>query len=356
MILRRASSGIADMMALRHLAALLVALVPAAPAIASTAITIGVAPVVPAASTYLALDNGWFAEAGFDVKIEELDSATKLIPFLANGQMQVVHGGLGAVYFSAMAQGLPITLALDSGSSPINQDLLVRPDLKDEIKTVRDLKGRNVAFNAPAGVPLYSVGKLLETVGLTFRDIEPKYMPFPNMGAAFANKAIDAALEVPPWGDLMVERGFGARWLDPSTMIEPRPLELVAYAVNTDWAKANPEPARRLFLVLARAGREYCQAYHHGPNRAEVSAVLIKHKVMTDADLLERMPWQARDPNGHLNLASLVDIQDWFHRNKMLERTAPSAVLADPSYAEAAAKELGPFEVANKASTLEGCR
>ena len=90
MILRRASSGIAGMMALRHLAALLVALVPAAPAIAATAITIGVAPVVPTASTYLALDNGWFAAAGFDVKIEELDSATKLIPFLANGQMQVV--------------------------------------------------------------------------------------------------------------------------------------------------------------------------------------------------------------------------------------------------------------------------
>lgn len=343
-------------MKLVRLAALFLCLALVTPARAATPITIGVAPVVPTASTYLALEKGWFAEAGFDVKIEELNSATKLIPFLANGQMQVVHGGLGAVYFSAIAQGLPITLALNSGSSPINQDLLVRPDLKDVIKTVADLKGRNVAFVAPAGVPVYSVGKLLETVGLTIKDIEPKYMPFPNMGAALANKAIDAALEVPPWGDLMIERGFGARWLDPSTMIEPKPLQLVTYAVNTDWAKANPDLARRLFLVLARAGREYCQAYHHGPNRAEVSDTLVKHKVMTDRALLERMPWQARDPNGRLNLASLVDIQDWFHRNGMLQKTAAPEKLADLGYAETAAKELGPFEVINKSSKLEGCR
>lgn len=337
-------------------AAFVLCLAVAPRAQAAIPITIGVAPVVPTASTYLALEKGWFAQAGFDVKIEELDSATKLIPFLANGQMQVVHGGLGAVYFSAIAQGLPITLALDSGSSPVNQDLLVRPDLKDVIRKVADLKGRNVAFVAPAGVPVYSVGKLLETVGLTIKDIEPKYMPFPNMGAAFANKAIDAALEVPPWGDLMVERGFGARWLDPSTMIEPKPLELVTYAVNTDWASANRDLARRLFLVLARAGRDYCQAYHHGPNRAEVSDTLVKHKVMADRALLERIPWQARDPNGRLNVASLVDIQDWFHRNGMLQQTAPPEKLADRSYAEAAAAELGPFKVINTSSTLEGCR
>lgn len=335
---------------------LLGGLLLAAPAEAATKITIGVAPVVPTASTYIALEKGWFAEAGFDVTIEDVDSATKLIPFLATGQMQVVHGGLGAIYYSAMAQGLPITLALDSGSSPSNQELLLRPDLKDVIKTIPDLKGRTVAFVAPAGVPVYSVGKLLETVGLSIKDVESKFIPFPSMGAAFVNKAIDAALAVPPWGDLMVDRGFAAHWIDPSSMIAPKPLELVTYAVNTEWAKANRDMARRLFLVLARGGREYCQAYHHGPNRAEISETLVKHKVMSDRALLERMPWQARDPNGRLNQVSLIDQQEWFHRNGMLDKTAPPEKLADPSYAEEAAKELGPFELVNKASTLEGCR
>jgi NitT/TauT family transport system substrate-binding protein len=328
----------------------------ALPLQAATKITIGVAPVVPTASTYIALEKGWFAEAGFDVTIEEVDSATKLIPFLATGQMQIVHGGLGAIYYSAMAQGLPITLALDSGSSPSNQELVLRPDLKDVIKAVPDLKGRTIGFVAPAGVPVYGVGKLLDTVGLSIKSVESKFIPFPSMGPAFVNKAIDAALAVPPWGDLMVERGFAVHWIDPSSMIAPRPLQLVTYAVNTEWAKAHRDDAQRLMLVLARGGRDYCQAYHHGPNRAEISETLVKHKVMADRALLERMPWQARDPNGRMNLVSLVDQQEWFHRNGMLDKTAPTEKLADTSYAEIAAKELGPFEVINKDSKLDGCR
>ena len=319
-------------------------------------ITIGIAPVVPAASTYIALDKGWFAEAGFDVTIEEIATATSLIPFLATGKIQVVHGGLGAIYFNAMAQGLPITLALDSGSSPINQDFVIRPDLQDTLKKVDDLKGRSVGFVAPAGVPVYSVGKLLETVGLTIKDIESKFMTFPDMATALSNKAIDAALAVPPWGDIIVDRKLGVRWLDPSTMIAPKPLELVAYSVNTDWATANPDLAKKLFLVLARGGREYCQAYHHGPNRAEISETLVKHKIINDRTMVERMPWQARDPNGHVNQVSLIDQQEWFYRYGMLKKRAPENKLADARYAENAAKELGPFVVENKDSKLEGCR
>jgi hypothetical protein len=35
---------------------------------------------------------------------------------------------------------------------------------------------------------------------------------------------------------------------------------------------------------------------------------------------------------------------------------APREKLANPSYAEEAVKELGPFDVANKDSKLDGCR
>jgi NitT/TauT family transport system substrate-binding protein len=108
--------------------------------------------------------------------------------------------------------------------------------------------------------------------------------------------------------------------------------------------------------ILARAGREYCQAYHHGPNRQEMAATLVKHKILNDPAMIDRMAWQARDPNGRINIDSLVDEEEWFNRFGMLPKAAPREKLADPSYAEAAAKELGPFEVANKDSKLGGCR
>lgn len=320
-------------------------------------ITIGVVPSVPAAITYLAIDKGYLRDAGIDAQIETIDTVSKVIPFLANNHMQVVEGGgLSAGYFNALAQGLPITLALDAGSSPLYHDMLVRPDLVDQFKTVADLKGRSVAIVGPGSVAVYELGKVLDTAAMTLKDVDVKYVPFTQMGAAFANKAIDVGLEVPPFGSLVVEKGLATRWMDPDKIIRPTPMSIIAYEVNTDWAEKNRDLARRLFVALARAGRDYCQAYHHGPNRAEVIDVLIKYKAMTDRDLTERMPWQARDPDGRFNPASVIDVQNWFLKEHIIDRKAPDDRLVDDSYADEAAKELGPFKLINQGSPLAGCR
>jgi hypothetical protein len=49
-------------------------------------------------------------------------------------------------------------------------------------------------------------------------------------------------------------------------------------------------------------------------------------------------------------------MQAFFQREGVIAETSPADRLVDLSYAADVAKELGPFEVANKASTLKGCR
>ena len=283
--------------------AVLIALAASAAAEAPTEIAIGIAPVVPDASTFIAIDKGYVREAGFEARIETSNSAATLIPFLASNRLQIVQGGLSLGYFNAVAQGLPIILALNSGSTPVNDILMVRPDLVDQFKTVSDLKGKRVAIVAPGSIPEYGVGKVLESAGLMLKDIDIQYIPFQDMGAAFSNQAIDAALEVPPYVDLLTEKGMAKPWIDTDSIVRPSPTTTVAYMVNSDWAAQNKEAAHRLFLALARAGREYCDAYHHGANRAEVVDELVKHHVIDDRDLLDRMKWQARDPNGRFSIA-----------------------------------------------------
>jgi NitT/TauT family transport system substrate-binding protein len=161
---------------------------------------------------------------------------------------------------------------------------------------------------------------------------------------------------VPPYTDPIVAQGIGKRWINVETLIQPSPTITVAYMVNTDWARANPEAAHKVMLAFARAGREYCDAYHHGPNRAQVVDELVKHKVMLDRDLLEHMDWQSRDPNGKVSLAALSDIQDFFAREGKLAKKAPEDKLVDPSYAAEAAATFGPFTPKNAESKLEGCR
>jgi NitT/TauT family transport system substrate-binding protein len=267
-----------------------------------------------------------------------------------------VQGGLSLGYFNAVAQGLPIVIALDSGSTPVNSTILVRSDIAGTFKTPRDLKGKRVGIVAPGSIPEYGVGKVLESVGLALKDIDIKYIPFQDMGAAFANSAIDAALEVPPYTDAILGKGFAKAWIDPDAIVQPSPTITVAYMINTDWAAKNKDAAHRLMLAFARAGREYCDAYHHGPNRAAVVDTLVKNRVIDDRALLDRMSWQSRDPNGKVSLAALADIQDFFFRQGKLAKKAPEDRLLDPSYAEEAAAKLGPFTPKNAASPLKGCR
>ena len=321
-----------------------------------TTVTIGVVPSVPAAATWIAVEKGYFRAAGVDAHLEKIDSASTAISLLATGRMQVVEGGLAAGYWNALARDLPVIMALERGSSPVYHDLLLRPDLVGQIKTIADLKGRTVAIVAPGSSAVYEVGKLLETAGLTLKDIDVKYMPFQQMGAALANKAIDAADEVPPFGAVFAAEKLGTRWIDPDDYIKPQPTSFIAYLANTDWTKQNPELARKFFLALVRAGRDYCQAYHHGPNRQEVEDILWKYHAVSDRALLGKMEWQARDPNGRFNMASVLDVQSWFFKHGLITKTFPAERLIDTSYADYAVKHLPPFHVINAADKLAGCR
>ena len=341
-----------------RLTALLLACVLSAPAAAQhrASVKIAVVPSIPSASTYLALDRGYFRDAGLDVTIERIDSLSKAVAFMATNQMQAGQGGISAGFFNAVAEGLPLTLTLDAGSTPLYHRIILRPALKDEIRTVADLKGRRVGISSPGSAAVYEIGMVLDSVGLKLKDIDIKYVSYTQMGPALANGALDAALQVAPFGQIAIEQKMAVGWIDPEDHIRQLPLTNVFYMANTDWIKREPDVARRFFVALTRAGRDYCQAYHHGPNRNELVDVMLRNKIVTDRALLERMDWQARDPNGRVPLDSVASMQSFYKQERIIDKEAPVARLIDASFAGAAARELGPFTLANPSSKLKGCR
>ncbi len=328
----------------------------AASAQSPTHVVIATVPTIASTSTYIAAAKGYLRDAGIDAEIQNIDSVSTAMPMLASGRVQIAQGGFSAAYWNGLAQGMPVIMAFEGGSSPLNHHVLLSAAMKDKIKTVADLKGHTVALNAPGSIIGYDLYKVLASAGLSTKDIDIKYIGFPQMGVALQNGAVDAAVNVPPFGDLVIEKGLGVPWIDTDAYLKPAPVSVVHYVVNADWAKQNSDVAHRLFVAMARGTRDYCQAYHHGPNREEVIAIMMKYGVAGDHNSLDKFPWQARDPNGRFNLASVLDVQDWYFADGYIKQKFSADQLVDPSYAETAAKELGPFEVINKDSKLGGCR
>ncbi len=318
--------------------------------------TVRVAVVRALTSTPLMIadQKGYFKEYGIKVEVSDIDT-TALVP-LAQNQVQVMEAGMTAGYFNALEKNFPITIASDRAASPILHKLLIRPDLKDQIKKIADLKGRTIAINGTASVVNYELGKLLETVGLTLKDVELKVLPFPQMGVGLANKAVDAAVVIPPWAFQLVDQNIGAVLVDVDDHVKPTPLSIAVAFINTDWARQNRELARNFFVAYIRGVREYCQAYHNGPNRQEVIDIAVRTGVERRQELLYKYPWPSRDPNGRFNMASLLDIQSWYVKAGLSQQQFPPERIATNEYVDYAVQKLGPFAVENKDSKLPGCR
>lgn len=319
-------------------------------------VKVGIAKAFATVATMIAIEKGYFRDAGIKVEIEELDSSSNVISLLAQGQLQIVEGGIAVGFFNAVERGLPVAVIADRVSSPLGHRLLIRPDLADVIKTPADLKGRTVGSNGPGAVTTYEIGQVLRGSGVGVKDIDVKVLSFVNMGVALTNRALDAAMVIQPWASQYVDRGIGKVFADPDDFADPKPLTIAANLVNTDWASKNSDLVRAYFTAYQRAVYEYCQAYHGGINRQDVIDIALRTGLESRPEVLQRYPWSGRNPNGHVNEASLLDMQAYYIREGLLTQGAPISKLVDNQYVDYATQKLGPFKLENTASTLPGCR
>jgi NitT/TauT family transport system substrate-binding protein len=321
-----------------------------------TVIKVGVVRSMANGAILMAMERGYFKEIGVRVQLEDLQSSATGMASLAQGQLNIIAGGVSAGYFNALEKNLPIIITVDRVTTPIRHNLMIRADLKGQIKEIKDLKGKVVASNAPGSISTYEIGKILAKAGLSFADVEVKNIPFPQYAVALTNKAVDAALAIPPFTYNLEEKGIALPFAEADDIVEPSPMTIAVNLTNTDWAKANQPLVRSYYVALMRGVRDFCQAYHGGAIRKEMIDVLIKTGTEQRPELLHKYPWPARNLDGKLNITSLLDVQDWFVQNNFTRAKFPAERLVDNTYVDYANAKLGPFVLENKASPLAGCR
>jgi NitT/TauT family transport system substrate-binding protein len=325
-------------------------------ACAEETIKMGVVRSLANAALLLAQENGYLKEAGVKLELEYLQSSATGMASLAQGQLNIIAGGVSAGYFNAIEKKLPVTITIDRVTQPVRHNLMLRADLKDSVKSLKDLKGKVIASNAPGSISTYETGKLLETVGLSIADVEIKNIPFPQYAVALKNKAVDAALAIPPFRYSLEANGLAIPFAESDDIIKPQPLTIAVHLVNTEWSKPRKELLNKFYVAVIRGIRDYCNAYHNAANRKALIDLLVSSKTETRPELLHKFAWPARNLTGKLNADSLLDIQDWYLKNKFITAKHPLEKLVDYSYTDYAQKQLGPFALANKDSKLQGCR
>jgi len=321
-----------------------------------TVLKVGTARAISTGATLYAMKHGYFEEQGIKLDLDYINSSADVMAMVAQNQYQIIEGGVSAGYFNAIIKGLPLSIVADRTSSPLFHNIMIRNELKDTIKTIKDLKGKTIASNGPGSITTYEVSNVLASAGLTLKDVEIKIVPFTQMGLALKNGAVDAALLIPPFTYQVRDQGLGTMFADPDDYQKPQPVALAVNIINTDWAAKNKEIAQKYYVAYLKGVRAYCQAYHGGSPREEIIDLLVQSGTERNPDNLRKLPWQSRSVNGRVNTESVLDEQEFYLRDKFITQKLPIEKLVDHSYVDAAAKQLGPFVLENKDSKLKGCR
>src|SRR4029453_17339738 len=84
-----------------------------------------------------------------------------------------------------------------------------------------------------------------------------------------ASKGAEPPCVTPPFAAQIVERGLAVVVADPDDFVTPDPMTIAVAFINAEGAARNDAVVKGYFAAYMRGVRDYCNAYHGGPNRAE---------------------------------------------------------------------------------------
>jgi NitT/TauT family transport system substrate-binding protein len=273
-------------------------------------IKVGYIPILGFAPYFVAQERGYFEDQGLNVEMELFRSGDPMIAPLSQGQLDVGGGETGPALFNAVNLDLDVRVVGALAAQPEGYGavpLLVRTELSEsgEVTTPGDLAGRKVAVNIERGTAEYLLAKALEKDGLSLSDVELVSIPFPEIPAALANAAVDAAILPHPLAGRALGEGDAVVLVNGDQIVD-NPQNGVIYFGQQLLDPENRETAVRFLVAYLMAAREL-QGDAFRSDDDIVNAILEWTSVPEPA--VRNGVAYYFDPDGAINTASTEDFQ-----------------------------------------------
>lgn len=208
-------------------------------------------------SVMVAKDAGEYEAAGIDLEIFEAQGGPAVVAALASGSADLGYSA-PIPPINARMNGVPLKLVLALGheKAPDMQYTGFVASKASGIADVAGVKGRKIALNANGGLCELAWRDHLAAAGLTWEDVQPVVLPFPQIEAALQQGAIDAACVVNPfYAAIMHNPDIGAVEIATGMLADLTTpgLSDVIFA-NESYIAEHPE-AIRAFAEVTEASR-----------------------------------------------------------------------------------------------------
>ena len=213
-------------------------------------LTIATVPTASSAGLYIAQRDGFFRQAGLNVKILNVGSGAGVTTDLLNGSIDVLNGAY-AGFIEAQVHGAGRFHILADGyaGAPNVDQIVVLP--ASGITAPQQLSGRTIAVNALNSIAALLVSSTLESQGVPPSQVHLVAMPFPQMPAALRAHRIDAAYLAEPYlSEAEVEIG-GEGLIDVNAgATQDFPID--GYVATMQWCQRYPKTAAAVAQAIDR--------------------------------------------------------------------------------------------------------
>jgi ABC-type nitrate/sulfonate/bicarbonate transport system substrate-binding protein len=283
-----------------------------------------------ASSFHLALERGYFREAGFDIEMLQAAGPLNAIALLSGGKCDVHFGALNTALLNAIVKSLPIRIVAgrEIASATCGNEGAVygmRRTFPHGLADPARLKGKRVATGLAIGTAEFALDAQLASAGLSARDVTTVSLDFRQNTAALLGGGVDAIVAT---GDF----DRGPVWLSPDLVHTPGlahvyPNFQCGYIFfGKTMLAAGPARGARFLSAYLRGAREFARGStpRFMEEFAKAGGLDVRRVVTACRDTLVL--------DGAIDRNSLRLFADWAARRKYIPRAIDVSELVDDRF------------------------
>ena len=273
-------------------------------------VRMGSLPVIHALPVYLAIEKGYFKDAGIDLQLVTLESPTQIIDGIMQNKLDFTSTS-GAAGISAVANyknpGKLKLYALSGGTISAPGEAVMIP-IDSTLTSISELKGKKLGIIGGSLQWKLLAKYLLAQNGLEAdKDVTIVEIPIGTHVSAIASKQVDAIFTLEPVITTIQSKGVGKILANgPLEQTLADPFWPGAGIVSTKFASENPTTTAKVIEIINKATKEV----NANPDAAR--QYLKGHTSLTD-DLISKVSIPMIKTCGELSAQDIESLQKFYN-------------------------------------------
>lgn len=248
---------------------------PSASASEPMSASIGITTWIGNTPLYIAQEKGFFKELGLNLDIKVFQTVAQAFPAFTAGQLSAVAPVTSEVV-SLAAKGVDYRIVMVEDTS-LGADVILA---RNSIGSIKDFKGKKIGVEL-GGIGHFFVLQVLQTAGLTEKDVELVNTPPDAASAAYQTGNLDIVYTYSPFSEKANATQKDGRTIFSSKEMPTAIADL--YVFRNDFIQANPK-AVAAFVEGNLKGLEFLKT-----NREEGVAIMAKQLGITPKELDQQL-------------------------------------------------------------------